>query len=191
MRTPIIYVHKKVYNVFRDALVKEAEGLVMGDPLDEDTTLGPMIDEAALESTDEMVRDAVAGGAELFSGGGRRANFFAPTVLGSVNPTMQICRDEAFAPVVTIEPYDDYTQALASLNNSRYGLQAGIFTRDINKIMQAYESLDVGGVIAGDIPTFRVDNMPYGGIKDSGFGREGVKYAIEEMTEPKLLVLKY
>ncbi len=186
-----IYVHKKVYNVFRDALVKEGEGLVMGDPLSEDTTLGPMIDEAALESTDEMVREAIAGGAELLSGGERRGNFFTPTVLGSVNPMMQVCKEEAFAPVVTIEPYEDYTLALASLNNSRYGLQAGIFTRDINKIMQAYETLDVGGVIAGDIPTFRVDNMPYGGVKDSGFGREGVKYAIEEMTEPKLLALKY
>jgi glyceraldehyde-3-phosphate dehydrogenase (NADP+) len=186
-----IYVHRKIYNAFRDALVKEAGEAIMGDPLSETTTLGPLIDSDALERTEELVRAAIEGGAECLAGGERKGNFFTATVLGSVNSTMGVCRDEAFAPVVTIEPFEDYSAALASLNNSKFGLQAGIFTRDIKKIMEAYEFLDVGGVIAGDIPTFRVDNMPYGGIKDSGFGREGVKYAIEEMTEPKLLILKY
>lgn len=186
-----VYVHRKIYNAFRDLLVKEAGEIVMGDPLSEDTTLGPMIDNAALENTEELVRDAVLAGAEVLTGGERKGNFFTPTILASVNSTMRVCKDEAFAPIVTIEPFEDYASALASLNGSRFGLQAGIFSRDMKKIMQAYETLDVGGVIAGDVPTFRVDNMPYGGIKESGFGREGVKYAIEEMTEPKLLVFRY
>ena len=186
-----IQVHKKVYNIYRDALVKEVAALNMGDPLKDETSFGPMIDEASLLNTEQIVEDAKAAGAEILTGGERKGNFFTPTVLGSVKADMRICKDEAFAPLVTLEPYEDYTQALASLNSSRFGLQAGIFSKDIGKIMQAYETLDVGGVIAGDIPTFRVDNMPYGGIKDSGFGREGVKYAIEEMTEPKLLIIKY
>jgi len=186
-----IHIHKKVYNIFRDALVKEVAELVMGDPLKDETTFGPMIDEVALQNTEAMVEEAKANGAEVLIGGERKGNFFMPTVLGSVKPGMRICKDEAFAPVVTLETYGDYTQVLAEINESKFGLQVGLFVSNINKVMQAYETLDVGGVIAGDIPTFRVDNMPYGGVKESGFGREGVKYAIEEMTEPKLLVIKY
>ena len=129
------------------------------------------------------------GGARLLCGGRRNGALLEPAVLTGTKPDMKVNCQEIFAPVVTVEPYDDFNAAVRQINNSPYGLQAGIFTRDAKLLFHAYEELEVGGVIAGDVPAFRIDHMPYGGIKDSGLGREGLRYAIEEMTEPKLLVM--
>jgi acyl-CoA reductase-like NAD-dependent aldehyde dehydrogenase len=135
------------------------------------------------------VDDAVRAGARLLIGGGRRGSIVSPTVLTGTKPEMKVNCQEIFGPVVTVEPYNHFDDALRRINNSSYGLQAGLFTRDVKLLFQAYDELEVGALIAGDVPTFRIDNMPYGGVKDSGLGREGLRYAIEEMTEPKLLVM--
>lgn len=185
-----IYVEKTAFDEFRDSFLKHVSKIKLGDPLDEDTDVGPMIDETALQRTEEWVNEAVSGGAKLLTGGRRKGSFFEPTVLTDTKPSMKVCSEEVFAPVVTLEPYDGFEDALKELNRSKYGLQAGVFTNRMSDILLAYETLDVGGVIVNDIPTYRVDNMPYGGVKMSGFGREGVKYAIEEMTEVKLLAIK-
>ncbi len=185
-----IYVQRKVFDKFTSELLKRCAALKSGDPLDEATDIGPMIDPAAAQRTEEWVKEAVASGASLLAGGVRNGGFFAPTVLSGTKPSMKVCGQEVFAPLVNVEPYDDYEEALSLVNNGLYGLQAGVFTRDITRILRAYDVLDVGGVITGDIPTYRADNMPYGGVKMSGTGREGVRYAIEEMTELKVLVLK-
>jgi glyceraldehyde-3-phosphate dehydrogenase (NADP+) len=184
-----IYVKRNVFGVFKDRYIENVGNLKMGDPLDESTQVGPMIDEDAPKRTEEWVKGAVEEGARVLTGGKRRGNFFEPTVLTGTKPEMKVCGEEVFAPVVTLEPYDTFEDALKEVNRSRFGLQAGLFTRDLNRVFQAYEELEVGGLIVNDIPTYRVDNMPYGGVKMSGFGREGIRYAIEEMTEPKLLAL--
>lgn len=185
-----IYVERGVFDRFKELYLKEVASLKSGDPMDESTDVGPMIEAGALERTEEWVRDAVAEGAEVLAGGRRNGCFFEPTVLTGTKPSMKVCGEEVFAPVVTLEPYDDFKEAVTKVNKGLYGLQAGVFTKDLTRAFYAYERLDVGGVIVNDIPTFRVDNMPYGGVKMSGFGREGVKYSIEEMTELKLLALK-
>ncbi len=154
---------------FTDLLIEGVKKLKTGDPLDDSTDLGPLIRESDAVRASDWIQEAVRGGARVLCGGQR-------------------CQ-EIFAPVVTVEPYDDFDQALRQINNSPYGLQAGLFTRDAKLIFNAYEELEVGGLVAGDVPAFRIDHMPYGGIKDSGLGREGLRYAIEEMTEPKLLVM--
>ena len=189
-----IYVQEKVFDEFTEKFVKGASALVPGDPLDEGTTLAPLIDEGALEKTSERVEEAIARGAKLLAGGKKVGGkgdppFFSPTVLTNTKPQMKVSCEEVFAPVVVVEPYDRFEDAVALVNASDFGLQAGVFTRDIKNIFYAYENIEAGGVVAGDVPTFRTDNMPYGGVKQSGFGREGVRYAIEEMTEPRLLVL--
>jgi len=135
------------------------------------------------------VLEAVRGGARLLCGGRREGSILEPTVLTGTRPEMKVNCQEIFAPVITVEAYDHFDDAVGQVNSSPYGLQAGIFTRDAKLLFHAYEELEVGGVIAGDVPSFRIDHMPYGGIKDSGLGREGLRYAIEEMTEPKLLVM--
>ena len=135
------------------------------------------------------MQEAVRGGARLLTGGTRKGSILEPTVLAGTKPDMKVNCQEIFAPVVTVEPYTDFNAALRQLNSSPYGLQAGIFTRDAKLLFQAYDDLEVGAVIAGDVPTFRIDHMPYGGVKDSGLGREGLRNSIEEMTEPKLLVM--
>jgi acyl-CoA reductase-like NAD-dependent aldehyde dehydrogenase len=137
----------------------------------------------------EWIRDAVQDGATLLCGGKRHGSILEATVLTGTRPDMRVNSEEVFAPVVTLEAYDDFSQAIRLVNESRYGLQAGVFTRDAARIFQAFEELEVGSVIAGDVPTFRIDHMPYGGVKDSGLGREGLRYAIQEMTEPRLLVM--
>lgn len=185
-----IYVEKTSFDEFRDSFLEHVSRLRLGDPLDEDTDVGPMIDEAALQRTEEWVNEAVSGGAKLLAGGRRKGSFFEPTVLTETKPSMKVCSEEVFAPVVTLEPYARFEDAVKELNRSKYGLQAGVFTGRMGNILLAYDALDVGGVIVNDIPTYRVDNMPYGGVKMSGFGREGVRYAIEEMTEVRLLVIK-
>ncbi|MBZ5567999.1 MAG: aldehyde dehydrogenase family protein [Acidobacteriia bacterium] len=184
-----IFVERKVMQEFTDHLVAGAKDLKIGDPLDAGTDVGPMIREADAVRAAEWIQEAVAGGAKLLCGGQRQGSFVQPAVLTASKPGMRVNCLEVFAPVVTVEPYDDFNEALRRVNDSPWGLQAGVFTRDARLIFRAFEELQVGGVIAGDIPTWRMDQMPYGGVKDSGLGREGLKYAIEEMTERKLLVM--
>ncbi|MBZ5627238.1 MAG: aldehyde dehydrogenase family protein [Acidobacteriia bacterium] len=184
-----IFVERKAMPEFTDHLVAGARKLKIGDPLDASTDVGPMIREADAVRAVEWIEEAVAGGAKLLCGGQRKGWFVHPTVLTGTKPSMRVNCLEVFAPVVTVEPYDDFHEALRRVNDSPWGLQAGVFTRDARLIFRAFEELQVGGVIAGDIPTWRMDQMPYGGVKDSGLGREGLKYAIEEMTERKLLVM--
>ena len=184
-----IFLHEKIYDRFMSAFEAKTKGLKMGDPLAEDTDVGPMIDEEAAKKTEEWVDEAKDKGARIVCGGKRQGTFYEPTILENVIPELRISWLEAFSPIVVVSKYQDFAEALESVNYSIYGLQAGVFTNDLKKAFQAYDVLDVGGVIVNDIPTFRIDHMPYGGIKQSGFGREGVKYAIEEMTELKLLAL--
>ncbi|HKT89935.1 MAG TPA: aldehyde dehydrogenase family protein, partial [Candidatus Sulfotelmatobacter sp.] len=156
---------------------------------DESTDVGPLIRGSDAARTIAWIEEAVHDGARLLCGGRRNKLIVEPTVLTGTRPDMKVNCNEIFGPVVTVEPYNTFDQALRQVNSSSYGMQAGVFTRDANLLFQAYEELEVGGVIAGDIPSFRIDHMPYGGVKDSGLGREGLRYAIEEMTEPKLLVM--
>lgn len=184
-----IFLHEKIYDRFMADFTQATKKLKMGDPLKEDTDIGPMINIGAAEQTEKWVAEAVDKGARIVTGGKRDGSMFEPTILENVKPELRISWLEAFSPVVVVFPYKDFEKALEGVNHSIYGLQAGIFTSDLNKAFQAFEVLDVGGVIINDIPTFRIDHMPYGGVKESGFGREGLKYAIEEMTEMKLMAL--
>jgi len=184
-----ILVQDSVYGKFTDLLVEGVKKLKSGDPMDESTDVGPVIRESDAIRTVAWIEEAVRAGARLLCGGGRKNLVVEPTVLTGTKPDMKVNCQEIFGPVVTVEPYNDFDEALRKVNQSVYGLQAGLFTRDAKLLFQAYEELEVGGLIAGDVPSFRIDHMPYGGVKDSGLGREGLRYAIEEMTEPKLLVM--
>ena len=184
-----VYLHEKIYDKFLSDFVTEAKKLKMGDPLSEETDIGPMINEEAAKQIEEWVNEAVEQKASLLCGGTRNGSMYPPTILENVDPHLRVSWLEAFAPVAVVYRYSDFQAALNSVNDSIYGLQAGVFTNDLKKAFQAYETLDVGGVILNDIPTFRIDHMPYGGVKESGFGREGLKYAIDEMTELKLMAL--
>ena len=183
-------VHRSVFEAFRERLLAGTRKLKTGDPLDETTDVGPMISEAEARRAESWVEEAVAAGAKLLMGGARRGSILEPTVLSSTTPAMKVECQEVFAPVVTLTPYDDFGEALARVNDSRYGLQAGVFTRDLALVTRAFETLEVGAVIVNDTPTWRADRMPYGGAKDSGVGREGPAYAMDEFTEPRLLVLR-
>ena len=184
-----LYVQEDVYAQFMDKFLANVGNLKTGDPMDELTNIGPMIDEGAAKRTEQWLKEAVKDGAKVLFGGKRSGVFFEPTVLTNVKPSMKVCGEEVFAPLVTVERYKGFDDAVAMVNNSIYGLQAGVFTRDIGRIFQAYNALETGGVIVNDIPTYRLDHMPYGGVKMSGFGREGIRYAMEEMTEMKLLAV--
>ena len=184
-----ILVEQSVYGKFTDLLIEAVKQLKTGDPMDESTDVGPLIRESDAIRTTAWIDEAVRAGARLLCGGRRTHNIVEPTILTGTKPDMKVNCQEIFGPVVTVEPYQNFDQALRQVNNSVYGMQAGIFTRDAKLLFQAYEELEVGSVIAGDVPSFRIDHMPYGGVKDSGLGREGLRYAIEEMTEPKLLVM--
>ncbi len=184
-----ILVEQGVMPAFLRAFVPRVQALKVGDPLDEATDVGPMISEADARRTEEWVNEAVAAGAKLLCGGKRIGSVYAPTVLTATRPEMRVNCQELFAPVVTVESYTDFADAVHRVNDSAFGLQAGVFTRDARLLFSAYDELDVGGVVVGDVPTFRIDHMPYGGTKDSGMGREGIRYAIEEMTVRKLLVM--
>ena len=184
-----ILVERSVYGKFTDLLLNGVKKLKIGDPLEESTDLGPLIRESDAARASDWVQEAARGGARLLYGGHRNGPLLEPTVLTGTRPEMKVNCQEIFAPVVTVEAYDHFDDAVRQVNSSPYGLQAGIFTRDVKLLFNAYEELEVGGLIAGDVPAFRIDHMPYGGIKDSGLGREGLRYAIEEMTEPKLLVM--
>ncbi len=184
-----IFVHESVVESFTEQLMTRVRGLATGDPGDERTVVGPLIDAGAAQRIEGWIGEAVAQGARLLSGGSREGSVVRPTVLSQVTAAMNVSCREVFGPLVTITPYREFEAALNAVNDSDYGLQAGIFTNNIGRIFQAFEQLEVGGVLANEIPTFRADHMPYGGIKDSGIGREGLRYAIEDMTEPKLLVV--
>jgi acyl-CoA reductase-like NAD-dependent aldehyde dehydrogenase len=185
-----IYVQRSVQEHFLARLLDGVKKLHVGDPLDDATDVGPMISEDAAHRAASWIEEAVAGGAQLHAGGAiRQGAVLQPTVLTNVRADMKVSCQEVFAPVVIVEPYDDFADAIRRVNDSPFGLQAGVFTRDSKLLFSAFENLEVGGVIAGDMSAFRIDHMPYGGVKDSGIGREGLRYAIDEMTEPRILVL--
>ena len=186
-----VLVASEVYDDFTARLVKQVESLKVGDPMDPTVDVGPVIDKGEVTRIKEWVEEAVSQGAEVLVGGTGEGPIFQPTLLAHVTPEMKVCREEVFGPVVTISPYQTYEDALATVSDSKYGLQAGVFTNDINRAFEAHRALEVGGVIVNDVSAFRADQMPYGGSKDSGFGREGLKYAMDEMTEPRILVMSH
>ncbi len=189
--TQRIFVHAPIYDVFRERFVAHVRAHVRtGDPRDPSVTVGPMINGAALVRIRGALDAARADGATILLGGAAEGNCLTPTVVEVPHQRSALCTEEAFAPVVTLHRYASFAEALTEVNASRYGLQAGVFTQDIGRIRQAFETLEVGAVLINQTPTFRVDGQPYGGVKDSGFGHEGVRYAMEEMTEPRSLILR-
>jgi acyl-CoA reductase-like NAD-dependent aldehyde dehydrogenase len=170
-------------------VVEHAAKLIVGDPSDEATEVGPLIRPAEAERVEAWVKEAVGGGAKLVAGGERHGSVITPVILTGTKTGMKVRDEEVFGPVVVIEPYDDFEQALADVNHSKFGLQAGLLTRDAGRILTAYRELEVGALIVGDTPSWRLDPMPFGGLKDSGLGREGIRFATEEMTEPRMLVM--
>jgi aldehyde dehydrogenase (NAD+) len=186
-----VLVASEVYDEFATRLVKQVESLKVGDPMDPTVDVGPVIDKGEVSRIGDWVAEAVSQGAEVLTGGTGEGPFFQPTLLSQVSPEMKVCREEIFGPVVTISPYQTFEEALATVNDSRYGLQAGVFTNDIDRAFESHRTLEVGGVIINDVSAFRADQMPYGGSKDSGFGREGLRFAMEEMTEQRIMVLSH
>jgi len=184
-----ILAHREVYDDLKRRLVERAARLKAGDPLEESTFLGPLISEGAARRVETWVNEAVAAGARVLCGGKRRGAFYEATYLENVDSRQKVSCQEVFGPVATLTPFDSFAQAVRVANDSDFGLQAGVFTRNLDHAFYAYDELEVGGVVINDVPSFRVDSMPYGGVKHSGQGREGVRFAIEEMTEIKLLVL--
>ncbi len=185
-----ILVHRDIYESVRDKLVAATRKLKAGDPKDEETFIGPMISEAEASRLQGWVDEAVQGGATVLCGGTREGRLMQPTLLENVAPTLAIQCEEAFGPVAVLSPFTDFDDAIRMVNDSVFGLQTGIFTRDLYKAQRAWDELEVGGVIIGDVPSWRVDHMPYGGVKDSGLGREGIRWAIEDMTEVRLMVVR-
>ena len=184
-----VLVQEDVAADFTERLVREVSKLKTGDPLDPETEVGPLIDHDALERVTEWVDEAVQAGAEVLTGGKREDPFYAPTVLGRTRPEMKVRCEEIFGPVTTVSTYGDFEDAIAEVNESKYGLQAGVFTKDVDRLFLAFRDIEAGGIVANDVSAFRADQMPYGGTKDSGSGREGLRWAMEEMTEPRVLVL--
>jgi acyl-CoA reductase-like NAD-dependent aldehyde dehydrogenase len=187
--TQRIMVHQSLYSRFTERFVAAVGALRTGDPMAETTDVGPMIDQANAERASQWIAEAVALGARLAVGGRRDGAILEPAVLLDTTGDMRVNCEEIFAPVTTVRPYTDFDQAIADVNDSPYGIQAGLFTHDMRRILRAFERIEVGGLVVNDVPGFRVDHAPYGGVKASGQGREGVRYAIEEMTELRLLVL--
>lgn len=185
-----IYLHEQIADQFKEKLVRATQDLRMGDPKDPDTFIGPMISESEAIRLSDWINQAIKNGATLLCGGQRNGNMLSATLLENVDKDQTIRNEEAFGPVAIIDTFDCFDTVLSEINDSKFGLQAGIFTRDIYKAHKAWNTLDVGGVIIGDVPSWRVDHMPYGGVKDSGIGREGIKYAIDDMTELRLMVLR-
>lgn len=184
-----IFVHQPAYEEFMDSFAPKVRALKVGHPLDDATDLGSLISASDGERVGAWLAEARAAGAECLVGGDVKGGVVSPTVVVKAGPELRVNNQEIFAPVVTVQTYADFEDALRAVNDSDYGLQAGLFTRDVGRIFRAYEELEVGGVMVNEVPTWRIDPMPYGGVKQSGFGREGLRYAIEEMTEPKLLVI--
>ena len=190
IRVQRVLVHASLFDRFLEAFVARTRSLPVGDPLDPATIVGPLIEEKHVERVLAWIAEARAGGARVHCGGERSGRGVTPAVLSRASPSMKVCREEVFGPVTVVEPFDTFEQAIELCNATRFGLQAGVFTRDVGRALAAHRELRYGGVMINDVPTFRVDNFPYGGTKDSGFGREGVRYAMEEMSEPKVLVLR-
>ena len=186
-----VLVASEVYDDFAARLTKQVESLKVGDPMDPTVDVGPVIQAQEVERIQGWVDEAVSQGAQVLTGGTGEGPIFQPTLIADVKPEMKVCREEVFGPVVTISPYQTFDDALRSVNDSKYGLQAGVFTNDISRAMEAHRTLEVGGVIINDVSAFRADQMPYGGSKDSGFGREGLRFAMEEMTEQRIMVLSH
>jgi acyl-CoA reductase-like NAD-dependent aldehyde dehydrogenase len=182
-----VFVHSSHYDVFLEDLVERVSQLKVGDPLDESTDIGPVIDSGNAERVGEWLEEALQGGAQIAAGGVREGNSWHPTVLTGVHDELRVSCEEVFAPIVSVTPFDDIDAAIDSAGRSKFGLQAGIFTYDQRVVDAAFDRLDVGGLMVNDVSTFRVDHMPYGGVKASGVGREGLRYAIEEMTQLKLV----
>jgi acyl-CoA reductase-like NAD-dependent aldehyde dehydrogenase len=185
-----ILVHDAVYDVFKAKLVAKTKTLIAGDPHDEKTFIGPMIDVKEAQRLDQWIQAAVAKGADLLCGGKREGAMLEATLLENVDPATELNCEEAFGPAAFLIRFRTWDEALAIVNASKFGLQAGVFTRDIFKVLDAWDELEVGGVVVNDVPSYRVDNMPYGGVKDSGLGREGIRFAMEDMTEIRNLVIR-
>src|ERR1700755_2427949 len=185
-----IFIHESIYDTLKKKLVERAGALVCGDPRDEKTFIGPMIDVKEAERLENWIKEAAAGGATVLCGGKRDGAMLQATLLENVGKSTKLNCEEAFGPVATLSKFNDFEAVLDQVNDSKFGLQAGIFTRDLYKAMRAWDKLEVGGVVIGDVPSYRVDNMPYGGVKDSGLGREGVRFAMEDMTEIRNLVIR-
>ena len=183
-----VFIHKSRWQTLAQKITAAVETLVTGDPMDEETQVGPMISEAAAMRAESWINEAIAEGAHLLTGGERKGSMLQPTVIAKPPATSQLYREEAFAPLITITPYETFEDGIAMVNASRYGLQAAVFTRDFGRIMQAWRELEVGAVLVNESTSWRADQMPYGGVKDSGIGREGVRSAIEEMTDERLLI---
>jgi glyceraldehyde-3-phosphate dehydrogenase (NADP+) len=184
-----MFVHDEVWDAFMDRFLAGVAALKVGDPLDPSTDVGPMVDANAAVRTQRWVDEAVAMGGRLLAGGKADGTYFPPTVLTDVPLAAQVCSNEAFAPLVVAFRFSDLDDAIAQVNDSMFGLQTGVFTNDLTGAWRAFAELEVGGVIVNDIPTYRIDHMPYGGVKDSGLGREGLRWAIEDMTEIRIMVL--
>ncbi len=185
-----IYVAEEIYGDFIRAFVSQVKLLVTGDPLDEKTDVGPMISQSDAERVESWVEEAKTAGAKVLLGGERQGLFYRPTILADTTPEMKVMNREVFGPVVCVVPFKDMDSAIEMVNNSVYGLQAGVFSNSLDNINKAIHDLKVGGVIINDVPTYRADNMPYGGVKMSGLGREGVKYALEEMTDIRMIAIQ-
>jgi acyl-CoA reductase-like NAD-dependent aldehyde dehydrogenase len=183
-----VFIHQEVYDAFTRSLADAVQRLKVGDPVDPETDVGPVIDDASAERIEAWIEEAVQAGGQVLVGGSRQGRLFEPTVLADVTTACKICSFEAFAPIVNVYSFRDFDEAVARVNESAYGLQAGVFTGSLEHALRAFEELEVGGVMINDVSTFRIDHMPFGGTKDSGFGREGVKYAIEDQTEVRLMV---
>jgi glyceraldehyde-3-phosphate dehydrogenase (NADP+) len=186
-----MFVHEDVWEPFMAKFVEGTRGLKVGDPLDSQTDIGPMVDANAASRTQRWVDEAVALGGKVLVGGKANGNFFAPTILTNVPTTAQVCSNEAFAPLAVVFPFSDFDDAVRQVNDSFFGLQTGVFTSDLAHSWRAFNELQVGGVIVNDVPAYRIDHMPYGGVKDSGLGREGLRWAIEDMTELRIMVLAW
>jgi len=185
-----IYSQQSVYEPFAEKFVQASEAMVVGDPLDERVDVGPMIDLKEAERVEGWVQEAQDGGAQVLTGGRREGAVYWPTVLANVQPDMKVVADEVFAPVASVLPYDDFESALEQANATDFGLQVGVFTRDIDRVLRAIQRLNFGGVIINDTPAFRADHMPYGGNRRSGLGREGVRFAMEDMTNIQLVAIR-
>lgn len=182
------YVHESIFEKFTNEFIEAAKKLKQGDPANKETDIAQMIDEENAMRVEKWINEAVQQGAKILSGGTRNQNYVEPSVLTNTNKKMKVCSEEIFGPVVTIEKYKTFSEAIDFINDSVFGLQAGVFTNNAKEIDQAFNTIEVGGVIINDVPSFRVDHMPYGGVKDSGLGREGLKYAIMDMMEARVLV---
>ena len=187
--TQRIYLHEEIADAFLDVLVPKVDALVVGDPLDDATDVSALISRGERDRVESWIDEAVAAGAKVAAGGTERNGVLAPTVLTNVQPDMKVCSQEVFGPVVAVQTYTDVDDAFDLANETRYGLQAAIFTRDLPLALRAARELDFGGVLVNEVPTWRADQMPYGGVRDSGNTREGPHYAVHEMTEARLVVL--